>query len=136
MSKSGTQSKAGTKVSKKAVIRPKKDCVKNAKKTQRVIGKPFSKENQPEKRGRPAGVKDFSTVFDEVSKGKGRAVAVDMLWQKIKDKEFQAIKLAIEYLFEKPKETVVNENRNLDSTDNMTDEEIRAEIERLKAGIL
>ena len=34
-----------------------------------------------------------------------------MLWQKIKESDFQAIKLAIEYLFEKPKETVVNENK-------------------------
>ena len=112
MSKSGTQSKTRTKVSKKAAIRPKKELVKNDKKTSRKNHSGlFTSDRQPEKRGRPAGVKDFSTVFDEVSKGEGRAVAVSMLWQKIKEGDFQAIKLAIEYLFEKPKETVVNENK-------------------------
>jgi len=87
----------------------KKAPVKNANKTQRVIGRPFTKDNQPEKNGRPKGSEDFKTVFNRVTKDKGKDQAIEILWQEVKNKNFQAIKLVVEYLFEKPTQTIKSE---------------------------
>jgi len=89
----------------------KKVSVKNANKTQRVIGRPFTKDNQPEKNGRPKGNEDFKTVFNRVTKDKGKDQAIEILWQEVKNKNFQAIKLVVEYLFERPTQRVVDETK-------------------------
>ena len=139
MSKSGTQSKTGSKVSKKAEKTPKKVSGKTVKKPR---GKPFEQGNEISKLGgRPKGSKDFATVFNEVTKNKGKEQAVKEMWNMFTNKntsdqvKVQIGKLLFEYLFEKPSQTFINENRNLDLTDSMTDEEIRAEIDRLEKAI-
>ena len=117
---------------KKAV--KKKPVVKNDKKT-KSNGKVFSKEYQPEKRGRPAGLKDFTTIFHEVTDGKGRAELVKKIYEGIKNRDSGMIKLACEYLFNKPVQTVENINRNIDMTDEMTEEQLRNEIERIEKAL-
>lgn len=88
----------------------KKDTVKNGKKTVRGKNKGmFAKDNQPENKGRPKGSEDFKTVFNRVTKDKGKDQAIEILWQEVKNKNFQAIKLVVEYLFEKPTQTIKSE---------------------------
>jgi hypothetical protein len=89
----------------------KPNSVKNAQKTQKKPrGKPFTKENQPEKKGRPAGVKDFATYLKEVSNGEGKKELVKQVWIGIQEGRADMIKIALEYIFEKPKQTVENIN--------------------------
>ena len=96
-----------------------KDCVKNANKTQRVIGRPFTKENQPEKKGRPLGSKDAVVYFDKAFKGDSREIVANQIVEIINDQETpQASKIALlkllaEYLYNKPTQTIENINREL-----------------------
>ena len=123
------------KVSKNTGKTQKKVGEKNAKKTPRGKGKPFTSENQPENKGRPKGSKDFSTYFDEVSKGKGKEIAIKMLLTKLEQGDMQALKLAVEYLFNKPTITTENINRNYNELLDMSIEELKAEIERIEKAL-
>ena len=118
MSKSGTQAQTRTKVSKKAEKTPKKELVKNDKKTSRKNHSGlFTSDRQPEKRGRSAGDKDFKTIFIQVAKENGKQIAVEELWKIYLDPKtpvsikVQIAKILFEYLFEKPSQTIINENK-------------------------
>ena len=111
----------------------KKDAQKTQKK--RKIGRPFTSDNQPEnKGGRPKGKRDFKTDWKAYVGEKGDKEAFNQLYKEIQNGNMQAIKLYFEYLYGKPDQTIKNINHNTDITELYTDEEIRAEIERIKSG--
>jgi hypothetical protein len=101
----------------KKTDKPKKNQPKTEKKPRKINPKSLENlkkfksgdPNRP-KGGRPKDSKDFSTLLNEVSNGEGKKELVKQVWIGIQEGRADMIKIALEYIFEKPKQTVENIN--------------------------